>query len=57
MIHTGECREGKQRPLVVVGRDQTTAAAGQHIEIFCGTVDLATGLGAPGELVGDVAAP
>ncbi len=50
---TREGGEREHRPLVVVGGDQSPAAAGKQFEIVCGPVDLAPGLGVSRQLVVD----
>ncbi len=55
MIHIGEGHEGKQRPLVVVGRDQAASAASEYLQIPCRTIYPATRFGASSEAVVDSA--
>ena len=55
LIHAGERREGKQRPLVIVGRDQAAAASGKQFEIFCCAIYPAPSFGAAGKVLGDIA--
>ncbi len=55
MIHAGECHERKQRPLVIVGRDQTATAPGKHLEIFCCAIYPAPSFGATVKAIADIA--
>ena len=52
---TGECGEGQQWPLRIVGRHQASALAGEHIQIVCRAVNPTTRLGPLGETLGDLA--
>jgi hypothetical protein len=55
VIHAGERHEGKQRPLIIVGRDQAPTATTNYREIFCRAIYPATSFSAVGEIPDNIA--